>query len=80
MHQSLVVNLAIPWKKNNADNRKHHHELQGTSSQRIPKDVDKLVKCMKMLEIDFNPSGDAFIVLTKSILPNNLFKYVNLGI
>ena len=35
---------------------------------------------MKMLEIDFNPSGDAFNVLTKSILPNNLFKYVNLGI
>ena len=36
-------------------NRKHHYELQGTSSQRIHKNVDKLVECMKMLEINFNP-------------------------
>ena len=61
-------------EKNNIDvyNRKHHYELQGTSSQRIHKDVDQLVECMKMLEINFNPSGDLFNVYTKSILPNNL--------
>ena len=61
-------------EKNNIDvyNRKHHYELPGTSSQRIHKNVDQLVECMKMLEINFNPSGDLFNVYTKSILPNNL--------
>ena len=45
------------FEKINVDvyNRKHHYELQGTSSQRIHKNVDKLVECMKMLEIKFNP-------------------------
>ena len=27
---------------------------------------------MKMLEINFNPSGDAFDVFPEAILPNNL--------
>ena len=27
---------------------------------------------MKMLEINFNPSGDVFDIFTKAILPNNL--------
>ena len=36
-------------------NRKHNYELQGTSCQRIHKNVDKFVECMKMLEINFNP-------------------------
>ena len=45
------------FEKINVDvyNRKHHYELQGTSSQRIHKNVDILVECMKMLEINFNP-------------------------
>ena len=35
-------------------NRKHNYELQGTSCQRIHKNVDKFAECMKMLEINFN--------------------------
>ena len=46
--------------------------IQGTSFQRIHKNVDRLVERMKMLEINFNPSGDVFIVFTIAILPNNL--------
>ena len=46
--------------------------MQGTSFQRIHKNGDRLVERMKMLEINFNPSGDVFIVCTIAILPNNL--------
>ena len=60
-------------EENNVDvyKRKHHYELQLSSSQRIHKNVDKLVECVKMLEINFNPSGDVFNVFTKAIQPNN---------
>ena len=72
-------------EKNKADvyNRKHHYELQGTSCQRIHKNVDKLVECMKMPEINFRSSGDVFNVFTKAILPNNsssdLLKHDEIG-
>ena len=58
------------FEKNNVDVSSRKHQLQGTYSQRIHKNIDKLVEYMKMLENNFNPSGDVINVFAKAIYCN----------
>ena len=46
--------------------------MQATCSQRIYINVEKLVGCIKMLEINFKHSGDIFTAFSKTILLNNV--------